>query len=78
MQLRAQTGHGAPQLLDAAGVAAIADHLIKARGAQAGMLRQRLATNGRYGSTMDGRSGRYFFLAIAAGFGEVMDSAFGA
>ena len=41
--LRAQTCHHAPQLLDAAGVAAIPDHLVDARGAQPRMLLQHLA-----------------------------------
>ena len=43
VRLWAQTGHGTAQLLDTAGVAAIANHLIEARGAQAWMLLQYLA-----------------------------------
>ena len=43
MGMRAQTCHDAPQLLDAAGVATIPDHLVDARGAQSGMLFQHLA-----------------------------------
>ena len=39
---RAQSGHGAPQLYYAAGVAALANHLMDARGAQPRMLVQRL------------------------------------
>ena len=35
---RPQPGHRAPQLHDAAGVAALVDHLVNARGAQPGML----------------------------------------
>src|SRR5215475_11046472 len=42
MRLRAQPGHRAPQLLDAAGVAPIPDHLINACGAQPWMLIQHL------------------------------------
>lgn len=41
--VRAQPGDDAPQLLDTAGVATIADHLVDARGAQAWMLLQHLA-----------------------------------
>ena len=43
MGMRAQTCHDASQLLDAAGVATIPDHLMDARGAQPGMLFQHLA-----------------------------------
>ena len=41
--LGAQAGHRAPQLDDAAGVTAIADHLVNAGGAQPRMLVQGLA-----------------------------------
>jgi len=43
MRLRSQTSDHAPQLLDAAGVAAIPDHLVDARGAQSRVLLQHLA-----------------------------------
>src|SRR6478672_2678 len=43
MRLRAQASDHAPQLLDAAGVAAIPDHLVNARGAQSRVLLQHLA-----------------------------------
>ena len=41
--MRTQAGHGAPQLDDAAGVTAVADHLVNAGGAQPRMLIQSLA-----------------------------------
>jgi len=40
---RPQAGHGAPQLYHAAGVAALSNHLVEARGAQTRMLLQDLA-----------------------------------
>ena len=43
MGLRAQTCHHTPQLLDAAGVATIPEHLVDACGAQPWMLLQQLA-----------------------------------
>ena len=43
MRLRSQTSDHAPQLLDAAGVAAILDHLVDARGAQSRVLLQHFA-----------------------------------
>ena len=39
-RLWAQAGHDAPQLHDAAGIAAVANHLVDARGAQPRMLLQ--------------------------------------
>ena len=53
--LRTQAGHGAPQLHDAAGVAAIANHLVDARGAQPRMLLQSLADEREVGID-DGRT----------------------
>ena len=47
VRLRAQTCHHASQLLDTAAVATIPDHLVEARGAQAGMLLQHLAHKGQ-------------------------------
>jgi hypothetical protein len=43
MRSRTQPGHGAPQLHDAAGVTAVADHLMNACGAQTRMLVESLA-----------------------------------
>src|ERR1051325_360840 len=40
--VRAQAGHGPPELHDAAGVASIAQHEVEARGSQARMLLQHL------------------------------------
>lgn len=47
VRLRAQTCHRAPQLLDAAGIAAIPDHLVEERRAQVRMLLQHLAHEGQ-------------------------------
>jgi hypothetical protein len=42
MTRRTQPGHGASQLVDTAAIAAVANHLMNARGAQARMLLQHL------------------------------------
>ncbi len=53
-----QPGHDTPELDDAAGIAALADHLVKAGGTQPGMLVQGLADELQIGIGEGGAQGR--------------------